>query len=543
VKRKKKDFWLGTNPKGGIMKKKLGVIALLIILGLLTSSEAQEEFDVATIRIYAPTGTVPLGDTIIPRARIKNVGTDPVAWFDVIFKIGDAYSCTKTVEKTLYRNWETTVYFDPWVAQPLGTFTTRCTTCLDLDENPDNDKKTDSVTVANIPRPVSDWQKLSDTVPTTGDGKKIKGGGCITAGDKIYIIKGNNTKSFYSYLPGTTPLWIDSIPIKNKLGLRKGSGITDDGLTNIYIVPGTGTKEFWRYNRATAVWQELDSVPGIKGLKGGTGIAYQNGFVYLLKGSKTKEFYRFNIAGDSWEKRKDAREIVGTDRGYGDGSCLVSDGSYIYALRGKYNEFYQYCPEGDSWSKKESMPFIHPYCRKSKKVGEGAAMTLWNGKIYAFKGNNTKEFWMYDPANDAWVPKDTIPKGSERKYVKGGGGLCTFDGSIYAIKGNNTNVIYKYIGTTTLLASLPNTGTHQELSRPTSIRINSNPTRGFTTVYYNWPKNEMATLKIYNILGEVIYSAKTNKGLFTIRRLPAGIYLLRFKTKGYKEDKKLVVIK
>jgi len=75
------------------------------------------------------------------------------------------------------------------------------------------------------------------------------------------------------------------------------------------------------------------------------------------------------------------------------------------------------------------------------------------------------------------------------------------------------------------------------------LLIKPNPTRGFTSVYYNLPKGEVATLKIYNILGEIVYNEKSDKGLFTIRKLPTGIYLLRFNAKGYKEERKLVVIK
>ena len=190
------------------------------------------------------------------------------------------------------------------------------------------------------------------------------------------------------------------------------------------------------------------------------------------------------------------------------------------------------------------MPLVHPMVKKNKKVGEGAGMVLKDGKIYAFKGNNTKEFWMYDPTTGKWTEKETIPKGEEKKYVKGGGGLCLFDGTIYALKGNNKNVIYRYTGTGILSASLPNTGIMGSLTeKKRYLVISPNPTKGLTTVYYNLPAKEVATLKIYNILGEVIYSAKTDKGLFTIRKLPTGIYLLRFNAKGYKEERKLVVIK
>uniref|UniRef100_A0A7C3UWQ7 T9SS type A sorting domain-containing protein n=1 Tax=candidate division WOR-3 bacterium TaxID=2052148 RepID=A0A7C3UWQ7_UNCW3 len=93
-------------------------------------------------------------------------------------------------------------------------------------------------------------------------------------------------------------------------------------------------------------------------------------------------------------------------------------------------------------------------------------------------------------------------------------------------------------------AFLPNTGTMEHLTgRDVGLRILPNPTKGLTTVYYNLPKKEQATLRIYNTLGELVYSAKSDKGLFTIKKLPAGIYLLRFETKGERVERKLIVVK
>ena len=80
------------------------------------------------------------------------------------------------------------------------------------------------------------------------------------------------------------------------------------------------------------------------------------------------------------------------------------------------------------------------------------------------------------------------------------------------------------------------------VNRP-GLVIKSNPTRLLTTVYYSLPAKEVASLVIYNVLGEVVYSAKTDKGFFTIKRLPAGTYLLRFTAKGYKEERKLIIVK
>ena len=76
-----------------------------------------------------------------------------------------------------------------------------------------------------------------------------------------------------------------------------------------------------------------------------------------------------------------------------------------------------------------------------------------------------------------------------------------------------------------------------------NLVIKPNPTRGLATVFYNLPKQETATLKIYDVLGDLVYSEKSDKGLFRIEKLPAGIYVLRFEANGYKENRKLAVVK
>jgi len=387
------------------------------------------------------------------------------------------------------------------------------------------------------------WTKLPEwqNVPTKPDLKNIKSGGLIlTDGAKIYILKGNNTKSFYSWIPGDTVRYYDSVRVTGKKGVKKGTGMVYDGTKYIYFVPGTNTKQFWKYDLTAKQWDTLPPVRGDKKLKGGTGIAYANGNIYLLKGSKTREFLCYN--GTTWDTLPSAPAKANPEKGYGDGSCIVYDGSdYIYALRGKYNEFYRYSISGNAWETESIMPFIHPMVKKEKKVGEGAAMVLKDGNIYAFKGNNTKEFWRYEISSGKWTGVETIPKGSEKKYVKGGGGLCLFNDTIYAIKGNNQNVIYKFD-----FPSAPKFGPTGNITgkRSSALIIRPNPTRDFFTVYYNLPLKDWATLKIYNVLGNTVYSARSDKGQFTIRKkLPSGIYLLRFSANGYKEDKKLIVTK
>ncbi|MEO0126017.1 MAG: CARDB domain-containing protein [candidate division WOR-3 bacterium] len=506
--------------------------------------------DLTVVEIVRPNAVEPPAAAIPVNIKISNLGNVPA------YNIRAQVIINDNLGNEVYNDFREysminpeevlSVVLTPWIATE-GVYHLSAFTVYSLDMNPANDTMKRDVTVGTPPPPPGAWEKLSVEVPLTPSGKKIKSGGLIVyGGDKIYIVKGNNTKDFYAFVPETAPTPLDSVPVTGKKGVKKGTGMVYDGTRWLYFASGTNTLQFWKYDtQGESGWVALPDIPtgGGKALKGGTGMAYVNGFVYLLKGSKTNEFYAFDCANNTWIETLPSAP---GDKGYGDGSCLVAyDDNTLYALRGKYNEFYKYDISNKAWAPDSAMPFYHPMWNKKKKVGEGASMVVKEGKIYAFKGNNTKEFWGLTPPA-GWVGLDTIPKMPDKKYVKGGGGLCLWtDGTIYALKGNNTTSIWKYTGEyLPLAATLPNTATMEYLTgKELGIRIVPNPTKGLAKVYYNLPKKEMATLRIYNTLGNLVYLARSDKGEFTIKRLPVGIYLLRFESKGYKEDRKLIVVK
>ncbi len=502
-------------------------------------------YDVGPIRIVSPTGTLPPGN-VAPTCSVYNFG-NRTATFKVFFKItstfDQAYLDSAEV-LNLAPNRAREVSFTIWSAT-VGTYQTLTYTRLAGDEYPGNDSLRGTVTI----RPaITGWQ-LVGNVPMTPDNKRIKSGGGMTkCGDYLYILKGNNTRSLYKYTPDANlAIYEDSVPpgVSGKK-VKKGAAIISDG-RYLYILKGANTREFFRYDtqRGETIWIPLADVPlgAGKALKGGTGVAYVPGFIYLLKGSKTNEFYRFNIAENRWET---PNQPV-TEKGFKDGSCLVAyNDTLLYCLQGNYNNFYLYNARKDSWYSKRSMPLYHPQLNRKKKAKEGAAMTIYNGMIYAFKGGNTGEFWSYNPTTDTWIGKDTISRNPDRKRVKGGGALVATNGDIFALKGNNTTSIWKYTEADIfflpqLLAKSITTDIVQNAEY--GMRIIQNPTRTPISIFYTLPKKEPATLRIYNSLGELVYNTNSDRGFFVIKNLPAGIYILRFTAKDYTEDRKLIVVR
>ncbi len=103
--------------------------------------------DVGAVTIVAPTGTLQAGDTVIPRARIKNFGNTQERFFDVRFRIGTSYSQKVNAADALPPDSTAEIEFPAWVAQ-AGDWALSCSTMLGSDVNRANDKATSTVRVS-----------------------------------------------------------------------------------------------------------------------------------------------------------------------------------------------------------------------------------------------------------------------------------------------------------------------------------------------------------------------------------------------------------
>ncbi len=95
--------------------------------------------DVGAVAIVSPTGSVRAGDTVIPQARIRNLGNTQERFFDVRFRIGASYNRTVNVADVLFPDSMVVLAFPPWVAE-AGNWTVSCSTMLGSDENRTNDR-------------------------------------------------------------------------------------------------------------------------------------------------------------------------------------------------------------------------------------------------------------------------------------------------------------------------------------------------------------------------------------------------------------------
>jgi hypothetical protein len=159
------------------------------------------------------------------------------------------------------------------------------------------------------------------------------------------------------------------------------------------------------------------------------------------------------VPPDTFWTAKASVPLGGKGKNVKDGACAAyqekADSGFIYLLKGNNTaEFYRYNTAANVWTSKESIPVIGRSGKK-KKVKKGATMAAASSKLYAAKGNNTLEFWEYNPAaTDAykWTQKADVPTGI--KNVKEGAGAVGYTIGdtcyVYFLKGSGTQEFYRF---------------------------------------------------------------------------------------------------
>jgi len=386
----------------------------------------------------------------------------------------------------------------------------------------------------------------------------------------VFAFKGNNTLEYYRYNTKTN-VWLsrDSIPVfnraKKKKSVKKGAALTMTTGGLVYAVKGNNTYDLWEYDPARppgARWTQKADVPtGSRALKEGTGLvavhdAVGNAdYLYLLKGSATTEFYRFDVVGNAWTTLTSPPAT-----GFRNGSCITWDGGdSIFVLRGSTDEFYVYSIAGRSWQPRRALPLTLPGGTRRKKVKDGAGLAYCTRIVYALKGGGTNEFWTYKCDSQDWLVDNPMQPSPMNKTVKGGGALVYAHSryALYALRGNNTPEFWMYTSRTLGTGGLPlpadgASGDIQERSAVLSLRselsIAPNPFSDATAIHYSLPRPGTVRLKLYDVSGRLItvlasgyHGAGTSDFELRASDLPKGVYLLRLESRGLDLDQKLVV--
>lgn len=491
----------------------------------LRSTHFVKVIDVGILRLVSPGDSVSEGE-IIPKLEVKNFGNVSTG---VILKITiyqnnlPVYVDSVFVEIQPYEIQ--IVSFSPWQAYE-GNFTILAQAILDGDMQSENDTLYREFFVESY----EPWVLLRD-IPRGNYYKGVKGGSALAFGNnQVFAFKGNNTREFYIY-SCSTRTWREgkSLPSGEKgKNIKDGGALVYDKKHNlIFATKGNKTKEFYCYYPELDSWERKSDILGKKGLGAGSGLTYfslseDTNYIILLKGG-TKEFYAYWIEKDSWFSLK---ELPG-EKKFKKGSAITSDGNYIYILKGNTNEFFAYDIRKDSFEIRRSLPLVGRSLKK-KKAKDGASLCCDGKRIYAFKGGNCNEFWYYDILNNEWIEAEPIPLVPNNKKVKSGGALVydEINKKVYALKGSNTYEFWRYLPKKNIILSKEN------LTKATSLATDSLK----ASLINKRPKE----IKIYNILGNLVYKKKGTKEIPKLRR---GIYIIKMKFEDYEVKKKVFIIK
>lgn len=312
---------------------------------------------------------------------------------------------------------------------------------------------------------VAGWVQLAP-LPAGSAGRGVGDGGWLvwdSLTGQLYAAKGCKCCEFFSWDPAHN-LWQSRTDIPYGPEAKPpacGAAGTAGGNGQIFAVKGNNSLGFHRYNAAGNAWTQLADVPlgsQAKRCKGGTDLTFvpgpNGGQVFLLKGM-VRDFFRFEVATGSWRTMADAP--VGNAYKWAKGSWLAYDGNgMIYAHKAGVHELHRYDVRSGTWLEPAlaGMPFFSRITGAGKRSRAGAAGVFLRGKLYAFKGGNTQEFWRFDPQTMTWTELETIPRlGAQHKKrkVKGGGDLCTDGRVIYALKGAKTLDCWMYVPETVAL--------------------------------------------------------------------------------------------
>ena len=188
---------------------------------------------------------------------------------------------------------------------------------------------------------------------------------------------------------------------------------------------------------------------------------------------------------------------------------------------------------------------------KKKKAKDGAGLAYYANSVFALKGGNTREFWIYTINPGYWNQSEDLPLGDGR-LVKGGGGLTGAAPDLFALKGNNTNELYRYVFAKPL-ARVADSGGHGDArsaagftSPSLSLHVPSIALAD-SRIDYALPAAGRFSLRLYSptgalvaILDEGTGAAGRHSTSIGRTRLTPGVYLLRLESGGERVTRKLI---
>ncbi|CAN5439506.1 hypothetical protein BH10BAC1_BH10BAC1_06420 [soil metagenome] len=324
-----------------------------------------------------------------------------------------------------------------------------------------------------------------------------------------------SSKSFWEYEPATDS-WtqkadFDGSARHGAVGFSIGSkGYIGTGLSG-----STFLNDFWEYDPSLNSWTTKANLPGPPRIYG-TGFSILNkGYIgngdTTASGDFTNDFWEYDPIVDTWT----ALSFPGIGRGPGVGFSIGSMGYFGTGNGGAIDfpqsDFWKFDPSTNSWSQLANIPI--PKCGAAgfSLFGKGYIGTGADSLSLAFP-LSSRDFWEYDPSLNTWTQKADFG-GTARSHA-----VAFSIGSIgYMGSGDNTKDFWAYD---------PNALGLNELQNTPQISVYPNPSSG----QFNFNGLEKGNkIEVFDMTGKLIFEGRATSDFETINisENAKGIYFYR----------------
>ena len=297
-----------------------------------------------------------------------------------------------------------------------------------------------------------------------------------------------------------------------------GIGVTTNGLA--YLGFGATSvqylNDFWSFDATTGTWTQLASC-GCSGRRHPAMIAAGNK-IYLGLGDDAtgdlNDWWMYDIPSNTWTQ---IGSLPGVPRHH---PYMFNAGGEVFAGLGHSGNVIN-----DDWYKLDTS--LNTWSAVGLFPGEARVAGTqfdWNGFGYVLSGDGddhsymqTGEMWQYNPSADSWT--QLTPHPGESRWAPGS---FVINNDVYFFGGYNRftsqypNDLWKFsLGTSVGIEE-------KELS---SIEIYPNP----ANTYFSWSyEKDITEIRLYNALGQLIFSQNNPLNRVNTQDLERGIYFATF---------------
>lgn len=258
----------------------------------------------------------------------------------------------------------------------------------------------------------------------------------VSASNKMYVLRGNNSTTFYEY-DVTNDTWntLAAAPAN----VRMGGGVVEGPEGYLYGMRGNNTTSFWRYDIDADTWSDEDAADTpLTMYYGGSAVYDGSQYIYVLRGYNDDAFWRYDTSEDSWETLTLAdfgstSNAINNNAYQGADLTIDQSDQVIYALQGGLKDgFSVYDINTNSWTVLPDVPQL-PY------LGSAIEYVASANKVYYVPGYNSDKFFSYDISGQTWTELANAPDS-----IYYGANLKNVGDDLYLTEGGNTTGFYKY---------------------------------------------------------------------------------------------------